>query len=161
MSDGRLIRIKAVTVAQPHAQLLAVSRKRIETKPKRTHYRGPLAIHAGLWPIKTEAKFSREFFIHVADALGVEEDRLLSHLDMLPRGAVIAIGELYDCFEIVDSTWRQLTRAELLFGDYRSGRWGWRMRNVELLDEPIAVAGKQGLWNVEIPEALLPAWCAR
>lgn len=158
MSDGRLIRIKAVTVAQPHAQLIAVGRKRIETKKKRTHHRGAVAIHAGLWPIKTEAKFSREFFIHVADALAVDEDRLLSHLETLPRGAVVAIADLYDCVEILDDTWRRITRAEQLFGDYSPGRWAWKMRRVHLLEEPLAVTGKQGLWNADIPEDLLPSW---
>ncbi|HVT78326.1 MAG TPA: ASCH domain-containing protein [Acidimicrobiales bacterium] len=37
--------------------------------------------------------------------------------------------------------------AERSHGDYRAGRFAWLLDNVQPLSEPIAVAGKQGLWE--------------
>jgi hypothetical protein len=39
--------MKALTVQQPYAQLLAWGEKWFETRTWRTKYRGPVAIHAG------------------------------------------------------------------------------------------------------------------
>ena len=39
--------MKALTLHQPWATLVAVGEKRIETRSWSTDYRGPLAIHAG------------------------------------------------------------------------------------------------------------------
>ncbi len=36
---------------------------------------------------------------------------------------------------------------ELLFGDYRPGRYVWVLDNIKKLSKPVAVKGKQGLWN--------------
>lgn len=42
--------MKALTLHQPHATLVALGVKAIETRSWSTPYRGPLAIHAGLRP---------------------------------------------------------------------------------------------------------------
>lgn len=39
--------MKAITVQQPWAQLIAVGAKAFETRAWKTNYSGPLAIHAG------------------------------------------------------------------------------------------------------------------
>lgn len=38
--------MKALTLTQPYATLVAIGEKRLETRSWRTSYRGPLAIHA-------------------------------------------------------------------------------------------------------------------
>jgi hypothetical protein len=43
-----VVAVKALTVRQPHAQLIALGIKTIETRSWATKYRGPLVIHAGL-----------------------------------------------------------------------------------------------------------------
>ena len=42
--------MKALSLRQPWASLIADGRKTIETRTWRTHYRGPLAIHASARP---------------------------------------------------------------------------------------------------------------
>lgn len=39
--------MKAITLMQPWATLVAIGAKRLETRSWSTNYRGPLAIHAG------------------------------------------------------------------------------------------------------------------
>ncbi|MCY4577660.1 MAG: ASCH domain-containing protein [Chloroflexi bacterium] len=60
--------MKALSLRQPWASLIADGRKTIETRTWRTHYRGPLAIHASARP----------------------------HGD-LPTGGIVAVAWLYDC----------------------------------------------------------------
>ena len=60
--------MKALSLRQPWASLIANGRKTIETRTWRTHYRGPLAIHASARPY-----------------------------DDLPTGGIIAVAWLYDC----------------------------------------------------------------
>jgi len=50
--------MKAITIHQPYASLIACGAKIYETCSRRTNYRGRIAIHAGLqYPAKTlEAK---------------------------------------------------------------------------------------------------------
>ena len=40
--------MKAITIWQPWAELIARGVKLVENRTWRTHYRGPVAIHAGL-----------------------------------------------------------------------------------------------------------------
>lgn len=39
---------------------------------------------------------------------------------------------------------------EIYFGDYRAGRWGWKIKNPRLLKEPIPFKANQGINYIEI-----------
>jgi hypothetical protein len=81
----------------------------------------------------------------------------------LPRGAVIAVCELYDCrptaTEAVPGkrgwsgyvgeklTYWDLTDQERAFGDYTPGRFAWLLSNVRALPTPIPARGALGLWE--------------
>jgi hypothetical protein len=47
-----------------------------------------------------------------------------------------------------------LSYQERAFGDSSHGPYVWKLEDVRRLEEPIAVAGQQGLWNWEVPAAL-------
>jgi hypothetical protein len=97
---------------------------------------------------------------------------ILDFLETLPRGAVIATAELVECWEITDighildgsksacveGGWTAIDFGgksniiygpEILFGDWREGRYAWELANVKPLAEPISVRGRQGLWDWE------------
>lgn len=152
--------MKALTLTQPWATLVAVGEKCIETRGKRTHHRGPLAIHAGsnLAPVGglrgLEAKFEEHPFGMVLHRHGYE------HAADLPRGFVVATCEVISCFptstpvreagEMLDS----FAPYEVEFGDYSEGRWCWGLANVQRLEEPIPARGHQWLWDLD--DDLLP-----
>ena len=48
--------MKAITIWQPWASLLASGRKRYETRSWATTYRGPIAIHAAKRPVATSLR---------------------------------------------------------------------------------------------------------
>lgn len=66
--------MKALSLRQPWASMIADGRKTIETRTWRTRYRGPLAIHASARPYKN-----------------------------LPTGGIVAVAWLYDCRPMEES----------------------------------------------------------
>lgn len=168
--------MKAITVTQPHATLIAIRAKKIETRSWSTSYRGVLAIHAGagLGPVGGKRGlydlcYSPRFLPVLEPAMTGERDIAgfkIPHIDpgYLPLGAIVAICELVDCvptehvrsIKIVrrgDHEWLW-TEQEKAFGDYAPGRFAWLLANVRPLDTPIKVRGALGLWTWNAPEAI-------
>jgi len=155
--------MKALTLTQPWASLVAVGAKRIETRSWRTSYRGPLAIHAAKG-FPGEAKRFCESKI-VQEALGWQYEPNWNLTAVKSKsihvGCVIAICDLVDCKEILKDmppclpTFYQNrymvapAAPELYFGDYTPGRYGWLLENIKVLPEPIPAKGALSLWEWE------------
>lgn len=126
--------MKALTLTQPWATLVATGAKKIETRSWSTKYRGELAIHAA----KGFPKAARDFAM---------TERTLGRVpSRLPLGAVLAIVRLVD----VRATFMfdgEISALERLYGDYSEGRYGWVLELVETFDEPIPAKGALGLWE--------------
>ena len=156
--------IRAITLTQPWATLVAIGAKHIETRSWRTDYRGLLAIHAakGLGPGGIAAYLERctasePIYAALNDAglapFTWDADALLA----LPRGAIVAVCELTDCspikiYSIGDSaingtSYPLPTEPERSFGDYSVGRWAWLLADIRALPEPVPARGTLGLWT--------------
>lgn len=135
--------MKTITVWQPWAGALAAGIKENETRSWATKYRGPIAIHAAMREV-----FDGLALIPVPIALKIKE-ALRCEWGEMPRGAIIATGELVDCIKITPEYVATLSPDELALGDYTPGRYAWKLANVKRLPEPIPTKGKQGLWNWE------------
>lgn len=122
--------MKAITIMQPFADLIASGMKRVENRPWRTHYRGPIAIHAGL---------SRTWLRESDD----DEE--------LVFGAVIATCELVDCLSIDEARNVPWLRRH----PHTQGPWCLVLADVQRLDSPIFVRGRQSLWDWEPPARLV------
>jgi len=139
--------MKALTLRQPYATLVAIGAKRVETRSWRTRYRGPLAIHAAAtFPLQARELCSREPFRSALLAGGYEQ------VDSLPLGGVIARCRLVDCLPTsaaAGSDHGELPPAasdEWEFGDYSPGRFMWLLADVESI-EPRPARGALGLWE--------------
>lgn len=133
--------MKALTLWQPWASLVAIGAKEIETRSWQTRYRGKLAIHAA----KRKPELADdETGKYMMDALASEN----VVWSMLPLGAIVAICELVDCYP-VEELWPDLTSMEYeqAFGNYSAGRFAWELGVVKMVDPPIPARGFQGLWE--------------
>ena len=158
--------MKAITIWQPWASLLACGAKQYETRSWSTSYRGPIAIHAAKRLFDTDPYFDRE--LHpFADALNLPD---IYSFDTLPHGGIIATAELVECWKIdkightlgcdkaahisnnIESKFNIVQGKELLFGDWTLGRYAWEFTNMKVLDEPIPAKGHQRRWNWEVSE---------
>ena len=134
--------MKALTLTQPWATLVAAGLKEIETRSWRTSYRGPLLIHAakGFPRVAREQCFIEPFKSALIKA-GISKP------DQLPRGVLLAQVNLTDCLYIDPYGFVLPSEPEFSFGDYRIGRYAWILDRVRQLPKPIPYKGALGLWN--------------
>jgi len=96
--------IKAITIVEPWASLIACGAKKIETRSWSTQYRGPIAIHAGKHFFSPWASELPDNFPKLPASILWPEDNdmgaLADNWNELPRGNVIAIADLVDCLMI-------------------------------------------------------------
>lgn len=109
--------MKAITMWQPWASLLACGAKKFETRSWATNYRGPIAIHAAAKRPPNQSEIPWKNFSAITNALmrhfgawrfdwrlGATKnypDGTDNGFD-IPLGAVIATAELVGCWEIAE-----------------------------------------------------------
>lgn len=139
--------MKALTLWQPWASLVAIGEKKVETRGWSTKYRGELAIHAGAKvPPKWlgASRFAHEFTRELGEILLVHGPE--SQIIFPPRGVVLCIVRLVD-IQTTDEVASFLSKRELIFGNYESGRYAWFFEMVKKFDDPIPAKGNRLLWN--------------
>jgi hypothetical protein len=143
--------MKAITLIQPWASLIALGEKQFETRSWATNYRGPIAIHAG-----RRTKQAETFIEDLVEDMPYPFYNYgLYSPDYFPFGAIVAIANLVDCYE-TKVIRPHVSYQERDLGDWSPGRFAWEMSVFKVLDEPIPMSGKQGLWEVPATiEALL------
>lgn len=140
--------MKAITLWQPWASLVAVGAKTIETRSWRTHYRGPIAIHAAKRPVARN--LDRGFVGVAANWLRKNEAGQFFDwdvMDELPYGCVIATAFLVDILPTDRVNRHVINGREETFGDFSPGRFAWFLIDIKPVD-PIPYRGKQGLWTL-------------
>ena len=148
--------VKALTLWQPWASLVAMGHKQVETRCWPTRYRGLLAIHAAAkLPLKWlgASRHKVEFRDELADCFNVRrdrDDRYGLHVDdairALPYGAVLCIVNLVSILE-TGEVYDDLPTREHIFGNYEDGRYAWFLEMVERFETPIPAKGNRMLWN--------------
>lgn len=140
--------MKALSLTQPWATLVASGAKRIETRSWPTSYRGPLAIHAAKgFPREAQEVCFEEPFASALLRAGIRVP------NDLPRGAVVAVARLAGIQPTVLTLNEPHPLApapdsdEWAFGDYGPRRFMWFIEGVQALPEPIPAKGALGLWE--------------
>jgi hypothetical protein len=126
--------MKALTISQPYATLIAIGEKWVENRAWGTDYRGPLAIHAGK---------GTQYLDKV-------------QLAKYPTSEIIAVVDLVACIRI--SGPRRWDRSHLLADGitvddvlkhvHTEGPWCWVLQHVRRLPSGVWCRGMQGLWTV-------------
>lgn len=137
--------MKALTIHQPFATLIALGEKRFETRGWVTKYRGPIAIHAAKKVVRKVCL--EEPFRSVLAKHGYTADNL-------PTGAVVATATLAGCHPVLATEQKAaligsgeyVEGNELAFGWYEESRYAWEVTEVKQID-PVPAKGQQGLWN--------------
>ncbi len=123
--------MKAITICQPYAELIARGIKRVENRKWPTHHRGPIAIHAG-----KGAKYWTDeygFAAHECD-----------------WGAVVATANLIACIPQVQISGGNLVESLMWLRthEHAEGPFCWVLTDIVRLAVPISIRGAQGLWDI-------------
>lgn len=127
--------IRALTICQPFASLIADGSKWVENRTWCTSHRGPLAIHAGSSTRYLEPKELADY----------------------PTGGIVAVADLVACVRLsnvvghVAHDCQELARLSIdrmhfLNHEHTEGPWCWILQNVQPCDF-VKVQGAQGIWN--------------
>jgi hypothetical protein len=152
--------MKALSLWQPWATLVASGAKRIETRCWSTNYRGRLAIHASKkWSKELGRMCLTEPFKDPMLAAGF--CAITRRRSNLPFGQIIATCYLADVFSVDagEQYYRiggdALARVTLpppeperSFGDYTPGRFAWILTEIVPLKKPFFFQGSQKLFTV-------------
>lgn len=146
--------MKALSLWEPWAGLVAAGIKTVETRSWTTNHRGELAIaataHAGGWTVWSDLPDD------VRDAWPTS--RRLAH------GHVVATCTLVDVIPVDRIVWTSRwpgwrlidrhggARPFIAFdqrplGDFTPGRYAWLLDNIHPLDPPVPARGRQQLWD--------------
>lgn len=168
--------MKALTIPQPRATLLAHGALSLLTFGQSTTYRGRLAIHAGVG--LSEYQKTQVGRWPYADPLAKLDIRRWQDLDL---GCVVGTIELLDCFKIREGT-RSYTHLRgklgcdvlippgagnnLYMSNWRLGRWAWIFGDPQSLAAGSAeeTGGHPNIWELpkrigqQIEQALYEAY---
>lgn len=126
--------MKALTISQPYASLIASGEKWVENRAWGTDYRGPLAIHAGKGTQYLDKQQLAEY----------------------PTSQIVAVCDLVACISIAGPRrWdRSTVLADGITVDdvfkhmHTEGPWCWVLKHVRRLPSGVWCRGMQGLWTV-------------
>lgn len=158
--------VKALSLWQPWASLVALSAKQYETRHWSTKYRGPLVIHAA-----QNITGLRQFRADVYKVYDI--GHLVVHYPLvqyavplfrqhfgqavptnLPLGYAVGIVDLVDVLP-VERVRNQISNWERAFGNYSDGRYAWKLDNLRVFPKPILMFGGQRLFTREIDASLI------
>lgn len=129
--------MKAISLWQPWATMLACGFKTHETRSWPTKHRGEIAIHAARHIIgqRDRARLLDTIREIVGHGFGV-----------FPHGAIIAVVSIEDCRWTEDSLPKN--DADRALGDWSPGRYAWRVNLIDKLEHPVSCRGFQGIWRL-------------
>lgn len=157
--------VKAISLKEPWATVMAAGLKTIETRSWSTKYRGPLLICAAKRQVKANVvTFFESLLMGDEVGEGGTARQVLDHLvgadvptgwidwamvaESLNHGHAVALVDLVDCLATGPNDWPP---EEAPYGDYSPGRFGWITTGLRRL-KPFPVTGRLGLFNVTMPE---------
>lgn len=141
--------MRALTICQPYAELIARGVKRVENRRWATNVRGDILIHAGksleYLDLDESESFDEQYGINLKD---------------MTFGAIVAMATLTDCIALgrIESERRKThtvrtgadfpSRLEFLLNhEHVEGPWCFVLANIRRI-EPIPYRGAQGFFNV-------------
>lgn len=133
--------MKAITLWQPWASLVACGAKKYETRSWKTDYRGPLVIHAA----KRAYEVDREI-------IGYLKENGITLFYRLPLGTALCTVDLVGIIR-TEKVRGLIGEQELACGNFQPGRFAWALDNIKVFSEPIPMKGRQGLWTLTEQEA--------
>lgn len=131
MKRNEILEMRALSIRQPWAHSILYLGKNVENRPRITHYRGTIALHASQGMYEDD-------FDYVRNELGYRR---------LPSSDEIAAGAIVGFADIVDVITKKTASAK--FDEWFVGKFGYVLSNVVILKKPVEVKGALGFWRLK------------
>lgn len=125
--------MKAITLKQPWASLVAYGYKEYEFRSWKTNYRGKILIHAGLSTEKDEL-----------NRINLKDIEYLN-------GKIIGEVEIESCILVDEAFSKKLKNINpKIYENNYIGKYAWKLKNPIVYKKAIDAKGQLGLWNIDI-----------
>lgn len=129
--------MRALSILQPWAELIASGVKKIENRTWQHAHRGPVAIHAGK---------GKQCYKEDANVWEQRYEVRMPLVGEVAFGAIVAVAELIACVRL-ENLGRDF--PELVGSRFAEGPWCWILKDARRI-EPIACPGQQLLWTTSL-----------
>lgn len=146
--------MKALSIRAPWWWWILYGGKDIENRSRRTHYRGPVLIHASTWWSAPRAILDNAAATDMAHRSGntslildkSELNRIRAH-----SGHIVGVAEIVDCLEQPADFPIQAGQVWNLPGSpwHMPGQYGWKLANVRPIINPTPLKGALGLFETD------------
>ncbi len=119
-------KIKVLAIRQPWAYAILHLGKDVENRSWRTHYRGPLLIHAAYRRARNPREMLSEYMTRPPSEKSLRD---------LPIGRIVGVVDLVDCIKNSKGKWAE------------RGAWHWVLKNPRPFLTPAECTGRLGLWT--------------
>lgn len=151
--------MKALSIKQPWASLIAHGIKDVENRTWKTNFRGRIYIHS----TKDVIYWKNALSLNQIDQVRIENYELLAgivrrNLKVIPTSAIIGEVDIVDCVINYDSIWAEKMKTQPcedvegldIISKGQKYIYNWILANPVLYEEPILnVKGKLSFWNFE------------
>jgi hypothetical protein len=137
--------MRTLSLWQPWASLVALGKKKYETRDWPMQFTGRLAIHAAKHPFNPkeyDAAWLREFYHELA-----ADEIDLGHLKY---GYVVCVVDVPAPSVRTEEIRDGLGAKERMYGNYTDNRFATRLANVRALSPALPFKGKQGFFDVPL-----------
>lgn len=140
-----------ISIQQPFASAIILGKKRIELRNWGTHYKGPIALHAG-----KKWYGGLQLPGRASDTELAPIKRFVQHYSLPPRigdyptGAIIGIARLVRCATFTEEGYERLRDQHCSDCSWTPGEYGWLFEEVQALPKPISARGYLGLFPVPV-----------
>lgn len=150
-------KVKAISLWEPWASLIRTGAKTWETRSWATQHRGPLLICAAKGGLSKDELIKILGKYDFQKGLGFNVDRHLWRPSFIAGclnfGKAVAIVEVKYC-EATSGMDAKEIGNDLPFGDFSPGRYAWKLKMINNTFQPFPVKGRQGFFDVELPEGI-------
>ena len=147
--------MKALTLHQPWATLIAAGVKTTETRswrPPRSLTGHRIALHAGKQIIKSRNGLGAGTWEMMNTLYGADwSDKIPRASTRLADACRVLALDLKTGTAALDKTPARTVQADP-YGDFSHGRWLWFLEDIQPCNPPVLAKGAQGLWNWEPEE---------
>lgn len=147
--------MKALSIKQPWASLIAHGIKDIENRTWKTNFRGRIYIHASAKTAEFKDLIDND--MHAKEQLFIHSSSLRANYEIFktyPHGAIIGQVDIVDCVINHESIWAE--KSDVFRKTHSAGIvskppiYNWVLENAVLYDKPLLnVKGKLSLWEFE------------
>ena len=134
------VMVRGLTLIEPWATLVALGKKRMETRSWSTSYRGLVAVHsAKKFPELSRALCLEDPFMSALNGYGLTRRFGFGH--------IVGIVKLVSCVP-TGRVNLAVDKEERAFGDFEPGRFAFGLEDAYMLPEPVPCRGALWLWKM-------------